>query len=236
MKARIHKRLGWGLTNLKHDENGQIVDSRINAAALKGRPGTIGESYLDYLEAPCKTEWAHDDLNDLWMVVKNVTEATRGGQELPWPIIHQAASGRPDVLLIQPVGFPKWSRYDDSIDQSEAQALHGSTEARVIDLPNGIFPFSSTLMNGLTGQPVDSTAFHLIGRLLKRPDVDTDPQYRRSADHLAKVSGFTDAVQAIEHTVAAVPADVRYLCSWAEIFTEPDTWMQLRPMAYTYWT
>lgn len=236
MKARINKRLGWGLTELRHDENGRITDPRINTTALTGEPGAIGDSYLDYLESPCKTEKSHNEWNDLSMVIKNVTEATKGGQEPPWPIIHKATAGRPDVLLIQPIGFPKWSRYDDPIDHSEEHDRHHPARARVISLPDGIFPFSHALMNSFTGQPVDKTAFHLITRLLKRPDVDTDPQYRKSADHLARVSGFTDAAQAVEHTVTAVPADIRHLCTWTGIFTEPDTWMQLRPMAYTYWT
>lgn len=237
MGTRIHKKLGWGLTDLKLNDEGQLDDPRINNQALEGTYDGVGPGYLHYLETLREAEGtAYQEWSELWMVIQTASDVlNKSNQVTPWPLIHEPESGRPDVLLVQPIGFPKWSRHDDPIDYAEECALHEAMESRIVALPNGIHPFSHTLMDRRNGRLMDDGAYRLIRRMLDHPRIDTDSKVRAAADHLAKASKFNSADHAIENLVPAVPADIRHVCSWTGIFTAPDVWLQLRPMLYTYW-
>jgi hypothetical protein len=237
---RIHKKLGWALTDVQNDDNGHITDPRISVSShLLVPPDEVGSGYLGYLEAIRDGEAPESDAwFDVTMTIAMVEEAKKRDGRLPWPVTHTPETGRRDVLLIQPVGFDRWSRYNDPIDHAEECALHDPITPRVIPMPYGIFPFEGIFMDSRDGRRIDSTARRLINLLLDRKDESEEvrPDRQKAADHLAKVLGFDDSDEAQRHMAPAVPSDIRHVISWLNLFNGPDVWLQLRPVLYVYWS
>jgi len=241
MGIRLSKRLGWGFTDVQYRENGQIDDPRIAvSSSLLMPPDEVGPEYLGYLEALRDAEPENSDAwFELMMSIEMVKETQKTEGRIPWPVVRPFEGGLPSVLLIQPVGFPGWSRYNDPIDVCEESTLHaGTLGGRVVPMPYGIFPFEGLYMDSRDGRRLDSTAKRLIDRLLDREDEteEVKPERRKAADHLARVLGFEGADQAQEHIAPVVPSDILNVVSWLNLLNGPDAWRQLRPMLYAYWS
>lgn len=244
MGIRLWKKLGWGITGLEHDmQTGALTDPRINADALIQHPESVGPHYLEYLKArldaerrPGEDVEQGEEWFDLAMTIAMVEAATEDGDDLPFPVTRESEAGRRDLLLIQPVGYSQWSRYADRIDHAEEGALHPDDPHRVVPMPHGIYPFEGLYMDSRDGRRLDTTAKRLIDKLATKWDGDDGEKYRKAADHLARVSGFEDSDQALEHMAPVVPPDIRYVISWLNLFNGPDVWLQLRPMLYVYWS
>lgn len=240
MGIRLSKRLGWGFTDVQY-ENGHITDPRISvSSSLLMPPDEVGPGYLGYLEALRDAEHEESDAwFDVMMSIAMVKDAAKHDGSLPWPVVWLPEGGLQNVLLIQPVGFSRWSRYDDPIDVAEEYALHADPlGGRVVPLPYGIFPFEGLYMDSRDGRKLDSTAKRTIDRLLDNGTEGGEVRLerRRAADHLARAIGFTDAGQAREHIAPVVPSDILNVISWLNLFNGPDCWRQLRPMLYVYWS
>ncbi|MCP9209651.1 hypothetical protein [Streptomyces cucumeris] len=236
MGIRIHKKIGWGITGLEHDERGILTDSRVNADALLQSVDEVGTEYLKYLESRRDEEEDPDERFELMSIIGMVDAAQAQGESLWWPVTREDEAGRQDVLLVQPVGMPGWSRYDDPIDFAEEGALHGPIEPRVVPLERGIYPLEGAYMDSRDGRRLDPAAKRFLDRLMGLQGEDEGRQrYGRTADRLAESMGFNDAHHARQHIAPAVPADIRHVCSWLNLFTDPDMWLQLRPMLYVYW-
>ena len=165
MGTHLYKKMGWGLTGLEHDKDGRLTDPRINASALDQPWEDIGPEYLAYLEAVRDAErCGGDDVDqpDAWFDVMMTIEMVKAAREqekvIPWPVTRETESGRKDLLLIQPPGFPGWTRYGDALDQNEENALHPDTYFRIVPLPYGIYPFEGVYMDDRTGDRVESAA------------------------------------------------------------------------------
>lgn len=237
MGVRLFKKLGWGLTGLECDKDGALTDSRINADALKRGQEDAAVEYLMHLEGLRSAEEEHSDAwFDLTMSIEMIKAALEEEECLPWPVTRSSESGRRDLLLVQPVGFTDWTRYGDRIDQAEENALHPDEYYRIVPMPHGIYPFEGLYMDSRNGRHLDRTATRMIGRLLEKQKTEEDQKYRAVADKLAKTLGFDDAEQAQRCIAPIVPSDIQHVCSWLNLFNEPDAWLQLRPMLYIYWS
>jgi hypothetical protein len=174
---------------------------------------------------------------DLSMTIGMVESAEAADGALMWPVIRESETGLRDLLLIQPVGFNRWNRYGDQIDQTEENLLYPDEVARVIPSPYGIYPFEGLYMDSRDGRRLDSTAKRLIERMASTVEKgEKGRRQRDAAEHLSRVLGFDNTDQALDHMVPVVPPDVRYVISWLNLFNEPDLWLQLRPMLYVYWS
>lgn len=242
MGIRINKKLGYGLTDVQHD-NGRITDPRINVSSRLLVPHEdVARDYLAHLAERRTTEGeksgaAAGEPSNEWIDVCMEYEAVslsleREGHLKP-PVTWESEAGWQEMLLVQPLGFPGWSHHDDPIDYLEETELYEPVTPRVVPAPRGIHPFEGLYVDSRDGRRLDSTAKRLTDRLLgKRND---RPDFRRAADHLAKTMGFADAAEAQQLIAPFIPDDVRRLCEWGELFTSPDVWLQLRPMLYVYW-
>lgn len=240
MGIRLSKKLGWGLTDVMHDDKGYVSDPRINASALNPPGGEFIAGYLEYLESLKGDE---PNISDEWfevmLTIQMIEESRRREEHIPWPVTRPFEGGCWNVLLVQPVGFDKWSRYDDPIDVAEECASDsGTLGGRVTPMPYGIFPFEGLYMDSRDGRRLDSTAKRMIDRLLDGgpEDAGVSPERHRAAGHLARVLGFEDTDEASRCIAPVVPSDIRNVCSWLDLFTGPDVWLQLRPMLYVYWS
>lgn len=235
MGMRIHKILGYGLDDVQH-EGGRITDPRINVSGhLLMAPDQVGPEYRAHLEKLRDAEREH---SDAWFDIETEIQLLRATPgRLDWPVTWECEYGRQDVLLIRPMAFGKWSRYDDPIDYAEECALHEDpTAPRVVPLPQGIWPFESLYMDSRDGRRLDGTVKWVFDRLMHGKTDGPTPEQRRAVDHLAHRLGFDDADQARTCIVPWVPGDVRRIASWGSLFTEPDVWLKLRPMLYVYWS
>lgn len=240
MGTGLYKKLGWALTGLECDEKtGKLTDPRINTAALASRPEDIGPPYLAYLKALRDAAPENsDEWFDLMMTISMIEAARETEKISPWPITRDADSGRPDVLMIQPVGFSHWTRYGDQIDHAEENSLHADEWGRIVEMPYGIYPFEGLYMDSRNGRRLDSTAKRMIDRMLDEKDKDPEKSEVRQkvATRLARTLGFEDVEQARKYIAPVVPADVRHIASWLNLFNGPDVWLQLRPVLYAYWS
>lgn len=236
MGARIHKKIGWGLTGLAHDDQGRLTDPRVNAEALTDRPGEVGPEYLMYLEGlRDAAPEGSDEAFDITLEIATVTKTRKHVRHTPWPLVHKPQVGRPDVLLVQPIGFPDWSRYDDPIDHAEEVATHEKPmEPRVVPIPHGIHPFDGRHMHARTGVRLNAAGVSTF-RALGRSEALEEAGRVALLDQVAGDLGFVDRTDAERHIVPWVPGNVRRVCAWTGVFTDPDTWRDLRPLLYVYW-
>jgi hypothetical protein len=229
MGIRIHKTLGYGLTDVA-TEGGRITDPRINSDSClldetKASPG----GYAGFLE-----RMASEGNEDARMEIELVAMTAKEKEVSPSSLCVRAIEGGlPNVLLVRPVGFPHWYRYDDPIDFQEEVMRDGHPDPRVVEIDGGIYPWVGTYMDVRTGERVDSTAVS-IWRQIAHGDM-ADEEKGTALDRIAQVLGYADHAEAQRFVAPVVPPDVRYVCDWGGLFTGPDVWRQLRPLLYVYW-
>jgi hypothetical protein len=235
MGIRVHKLLGYGLTDVKTDETTghRITDARINSnsSALNWEAPSISE-YREWLEARSKTGDIETDV-ELSMLLR--PEPNERGLDLEDAVTHNGEFGLPNVLVISPPTFRSWSRFDDMIDWIEESYLRNPTEPqtnRVEALRHGIYPFIG-YMDSRTGEKVDDVIFNWIRA--------TNPEARRpfngpELDILAQAAGFEDNGDAWANVAPIVPNDVKNIAQFLMLFTDDSVLLQLRPVLYTYWS
>lgn len=235
--VRIHKVVGWALTDLEHDGM-TLTDPRINqSVAFQSPPDDFVPLYMGYLkevgEGQLPDSDEHFDVQGEIMMLEVLLEQ---GRPLYWPVVRDGEYGRPDVLVIRPPAMPEWERYGDPIDHLDESNRNPDGLIRVEPLPFGVYPYEGLYMDSRDGRHLDSTAKRTVDRLADRFGGDNGEKFRRAADHLARSVGFEDADQALVHTAPRVPGDVLRFASWLGLFTGPDVWLQLRPVLYVYWS
>ncbi|MFB9714064.1 hypothetical protein [Arthrobacter methylotrophus] len=63
----------------------------------------------------------------------------------------------------------------------------------------------------------------VLGNPMEKPAVESEPLFR-------------DAGAAADRLVRLVPAEIRELASFGNLFTDPGTWKTPVPVHYTYWS
>jgi hypothetical protein len=234
MGIRVSKKIGWGLTDIQH-ENGRITDPRINVSShLLMPPDSVGPPYLEYLGALADAEVPESyDHTDILLEAEMVKEALKREGGLPWPITWQSEYGRADTLLVQPVAALDWSRHDDPIDFIEESFFSRPMDPRVFPIRNGIHPYEGLYMDGRSGKRLDSSAVNIMRRVLARED--GKPERRQAADSLALSLGFSSADEAQSLIIPFIPGDIRRVAAWGDLFSGPTAWLDLRPLLYVYW-
>jgi hypothetical protein len=255
MGVRFHKVLGYGITGLSVDESGMHTnDPRINLESpiFDGENDDYtDEAYRDHLQEITADLTVDSDpydprfelsfekfaMEDLIKKQKGASwEAYRG-------VVYSGEYGDAATLLVIPPGMAnEWSRYGDALDHAEAQINgdDGMPSVRFIDTP--LYPFYGW-MDARTGDSLskdDKTKREVTETLLQAIDSPrlVDDEKKRLKALLAKhleLWGFTDLNDYKATIVPAIPAGVKDLCGWLNIFTDEDGWKALRPMLYTYW-
>lgn len=264
MGIRIHKKLGWALTDVAYEDY-EIVDPRINPDSFlfNSKWSKSAKTIQDFME------WLEDNPpNDkfdtylLKMMVKRDIEDTeriaailedhdetkaahRMRRELedrysPQECVTWGAEYLlGNVLLVQPPVEHNWSRRDDTIDWvEEALQREPSAENHFEVLKDAPFPYNALLMDARTGERIIGD----VGRMAQewyRFTYFLDLTYEeneKTFEDLALVSGFDSHEDALENCVPQVPAEVHKLCEWGELFTNDTVWRSLRPTLYVYWS
>lgn len=235
MSSMIRKVLGYGLTDVHAD------DPRINWES----------PLLDFTAAPTFTEFA-DHLDTVrgrefgWLdpadTVRRLGQAhpTRGLDDC---VAYNAESGSDEVLvLVPPSQVNDWLRSDDTFDYIEAHfGDEPNLDPVVRELRMGIAPFDGLWMDKQTGAELQKVS--LFRRQLLSGDATTEQLLaaarkitptEKLADETEPI--FRDAGEAADRLVRLVPAEVRELAAFGDLFTDPGTWTSLVPVHYTYWS
>lgn len=237
MGVRLKRFLGYGLTDVLTDDRGDLADPRINPASIlldldADRADTLA-GYTAYLEQLGED---HDHGLDLGALRDHRHPRRHLGDCISW----HSEYGIPSVLVLQPFGCPDWARSDDMLDILSAtyrradgqtgeiarvEPIDSGPEDSALVLPHGIYPWSASYMDTRTGERVPDRIMPWI-------------RARSAGEHddlLAQAAGFFSHADADQHLAPDVPPDIRALADYGELFADPDTWRELRPILYSRW-
>jgi hypothetical protein len=234
MSTRIHKVMGYGLTDVAH-EGHRITDSRINTESF------LLDRSLEEVELSFDQWLAERYPGNLDAAVERQALKSNESSEAHKAVTWEGEFGLPNVLVVRPASEPRWHRYDDPIDYQE-EAIRGKfTDYRVESTIGGIHPYEGLWMDAWTGEQITGKQADVVRvwrRLVNEPLKDGVTEADRAAvlDKVAQGLGFglADHAEAEQLIVPLVPDVIRWVCEWGELFTSPDVWRQLRPVLYTY--
>lgn len=234
MGIRIHKFLGYGLTDVENDGYWP-TDPRINAKVLSDLMwDQSSKEYIEWLDQKytdadiVRGEWNLDRF-----IVRDYGEEKLKDFSFSDCFAYQGEYGMPNVLVLKPLSMNDWSRFDDAIDYMAETHLYSSLtdpQANRIDSfgLHGLYPWSSIYMDARTGDRLQDGILWV--RLFWDPP---PPDGAKLA--VAKHLGFENVEEAEANITPVVPVEVRDVAEFAGLFTSDDVWLQLKPMLYTYW-
>lgn len=235
MGIRVHKVIGYGLKSttpdMFYDQGALMVDTygnQISKNWINVEDIYTKEGFITYLKNHIEYPWLH-----IRMLEKkrwNINDCIKTNYE----------SENSPIIIIPP-GFENWHRYDNSIDFVEETFCHDQKD-RLVELQQGIYPFSSMHQNQHGGQ-LDiklSCAWWRMQNLI----LDQDKYQIRQeliqdhikVHHTLSVSlGFKDYFDAKDNIAPWVPDILRAFCEFTNLFVDSDMINQLRPMMWVYW-
>lgn len=228
MAIRIHKAIGYGLTDVRVKDY-EIDDPRINAGSfLLAGHVDHREDHLSY------GRWLERRADGDKKLLLNITQEldsldSAGAKDAYETVLHDAEYGLPGVLLVRPVGFSSWYRRDDQIDYEEEHRGAGPGN-RVTSTVGGIHPWSGLYMDTRTGERIKGNLVNAWRQMVNGGSEDQE-----LLDGLAQGLGYKDHAEAERYVAPFVPREIRRLCEWGGLFTSPDVVLQLRPLLYIYW-
>jgi hypothetical protein len=229
MGIRIHKMLGYGLTDVR-TKKFTIADPRFNPKFVENLADwthTI-EEFCHFVEK-ASSGWEDRILPQM------IREQGIPLRESPFTWIHHDAEfGLPKVLCVVPPDMcSQCNRYDDLIDWTEESQNNGSIN-RVQLLPSPHFPYNGTFMNRASGERYTGEQRDIAGFFHRwSRGSSPNPTLARAC---AKRLGFSTVREAKKTIVPWVPTAVTLLCKFLKMFREESTVFQLRPMLYVYWS
>jgi hypothetical protein len=265
MGTRIVKVVGYGLTGLSIDPENYMLtnDPRINPSfpAFSYEDPEVKDSDASYMEhLRSKTsglgseEFFHSPYFSLIFPLRELEKSLEGQEAsesftMQSHIVYDGEYGDPGTLLIIPPGMQEsWYRYGDHIDGLESFLEdEDSMEAKIQTMNFSPYPFDG-MMDARTGEKISmdferklrsiKTLEKALSKKTLKDESRQEVKYGLKilqADAV-KAFKFTDYVELSKNIVPLVPIEVQDLVEWSGIFRSPETWKDLRPMLYTYWS
>lgn len=256
MGIRIHKVLGYGLTNLQTDKkNGwKITDPRINPNGIMGidyeeRDERYGrQAFYKWLREKyeaCGDDYSGDKLHLSWDMVEADHNHANSSKRCGNPsdcFIHYGEYGLPNVLTAVPYTcrWSDWYRFDNMIDYMEEG--RGARGNRVVVYDDGLYPWIGQYWDVRTGEMKKGEVACAYRRLVNAEKDEKKSRKKNKEDFtsgklaLAQVMGFETLAECEENLQVMVPRCLQLMCEFCEVFTEPAMVRELRPMLYVYWS
>jgi hypothetical protein len=232
--------MGWGLTDLTAGKRDHWrADPRVNwDSRLLKYEGASPQEYFRWLEERRRASESKFSFSLDWASLAHTDAGAK--RDLSRCLTYNPEFGMPTVLVLTPLGKPDWSRYDDDMDYTMETYLRPrkAQTNHVEVLPHPPFPFNGFYMDNRTGERLNDRVMWWIRA---RSNFDSLPRAGRAAaleglDLLAaECTPYADHEEASRYVIPQVPEEIRDLAEYGELFTEPDVWLQLRPVLYTYW-
>jgi hypothetical protein len=229
MGIRVHKDLGYGLTDVK-TKDFDIIDPRINPSF---NDDLSRDDFLSFLASrPPTPDMPFFQIASTAMMVKDSKF-----WEPRNSVVQDSEFGLPGVLLIIPPGFTdSWRRHDHMIDWVEETMTADGSKSQlnhVRELPRPLYPFDSW-MDARTGLVLPDSARQYI-EIRAFANEAGPKKHSIDLDAVAANAGFADAREADTMIVPNVPHAVRLLAEFLGIFTDNKTSLSLKPLLYTWW-
>lgn len=223
MGIRIHKVLGYGLTNV-HSAGGSIADCRFNEHFSLSI-----DNVADFYQW-----WTENEENPHNMIYANLAYRNLKQGELDVHdninSIHYENEGGLDnvIVFVSPSSAFEWVRYDDPIDYYEVEGM----ESTVKELNCPIFPWhgywdTSTIppkrLTGDDGALVEDTM-----------NMKVEPSNREIWNSIYKE--FKDKGYNWDNIQTVVPPEIVALVKYLKVFNNDIMPYRLKPMIYTYWS
>lgn len=251
MGIRIHRVMGYGLTDVKVGGQWHIDDERFNpdSPLLSDDLDPTIDEYMEWIQQRRDDPDYAYPLTIEPVLFKEMKGRKERLPELRDGIIWDAEYGIGNVFVILPLSMHKqWHRSDDSIDWLMDTYLRGNGDEPQENwyevFPHGFYPWSGSYMDARTGKrcpPEIMTWIRVVSSGPNRLQFEVPENFvgeygGEALDVLALTGGFGSHKDAMENCRPIVPEDVRYLAEFGQIFKDPETLLQLRPILYTYWS
>jgi hypothetical protein len=235
MGIRVHKVMGYGLTDVKCDKY-NIADPRVNPEGIFCDYET--EFKVEDFMAFLKKEAKRKDI-DTWhasfeFAFLRDLKKMKSSLDPKRCFVYDGEYGLNNVLLVVPLSRKhEWFRYDNAIDYAE-ESNRGRVEKNyqcinhVREIPEGFHPWEN--------QYWDKRTFKKIPWEIMEHRYNEKFFEDAALDIVARSHGSDTWKEMKENMTPVVPECVRLLCEWGQAFTDPSVWTQLRPMIYVYWS
>jgi hypothetical protein len=240
MGIRIHKMIGYGLTNV-HYKKYKITDKRFSKQWLENEDGQefdreayvkwLKEKLAEYPEGYEDRSFDYNKKSAIQMEIRFFQNDERA-KRLDYydTFVHQAEFGDPKVFCVVPFcEVSQWKRYDDIIDYTEECSSYAEGACiKVRKLFGGIYPYIGTLMDSRDGRKIPQTGVTYSMLVDKKSPLDHDS--------IIKLTGFETIKEVRSYLKPYIPEPIQLLCEYSGIFSDPKVVFQLVPILYIYWS
>lgn len=241
MGIRIKRMLGYGLTDVECEENGEVTDSRFNlddgwfGLDWEDREDKHIEDYICHLDNLTKS---NPDSLMTSIDKMNLEDALECNKRWEFydVIHHDSEFGAPNVVLFQQ-WHNDWTRRDDIIDYMEAE----NSKPSVNVLKRPIYPYDGWI-HSETGESTYGETKYKTKDGTTVSTVDTYAKIVQSINMgfpnqtMIEKAGFSSIEEAKEKIIPKIPEGVQEYLKYLKVFKDEKTYLQLRPMIYTYWS
>ena len=244
MGIRIHKMMGYGLTDVK-TRGFRFHDGRFNRKGILRVDWEDREvlwtlaGYADWLDEK-KATLGEDEYSEAWdcswerNAVRQIMAGASKQLQLWECFIHQIEYGMSEVVCCIPLQCRNsWYRYDDSLDYHEETYARSGQKNWVKVLKDGFYPYNGLYWDARDGRVIKPDHACFLRRTANA--AREKGGFENELDAISKACGFESFSDASEHMVPVVPPGLRFLLEYCKVFTDPSVVFQLRPMIYVYW-
>ncbi len=236
MGIRIHKVLGYGLTDVIADtENWDLRnDSRFDPVSylFEGEYKFDLAGFIQHLEIRISEMVKGDhDIFSLKNLIHQLKEKTR--LNFHESVVYDMEFGESEVMVFVPPGHEKWQRYDDIIDYYDPVNLEedGGISNSVIMVNRPPWPYESYI-NTKTMPPIRLTGFQQeLYVSMRNLGIEKYIDPEKSFNEL----GVDNEEEFNKFIVPIIPIELVELIKYLKIFKNENDIYQLRPMIYGYW-
>lgn len=242
MGIRIHKMIGYGLDDVKYDnEKCEMIDPRFSKTGYFGmdcykqEDNFTDEGFDEYVSRAIA-----EDTSDLKLLQRgrSTTKKKKGHysyeDSISDCVVYDPEFGLDNVVLFTPPGFNKnWKRYDDIIDYYEPShhEADGGIGSGITLLKRTIWPFESYVdCRTMPPTRLNSLQWSLF------VDSNQDNKYAEGcAEAFVKTMNFESVEEMRKMIRPIVPEELVVLLKYLNVFENEEDIHQLKPMLYWYW-
>ncbi len=231
MGIRIHKVMGYGLTNVVCRED-EIIDPRFNPNGYLRTGWEVREEKWTFEKfkkwlADKKPQIPKEHIYEFNWMTQDVDKCIEQKKDFYEYLIHGTEYLMPRVFCILPICHPNWRRFDDDIDYVEVCIKNKGSANSVKKVNRPIYPYINYWDNR-TGRKIDfSFASEAQRRMFNKEPL---------SDKLLEILEFNNKEECRKYLKPIVPSQILYLLEYCEVFTDIKTFYQLEPIIYTYWS
>lgn len=243
MGIRIHKAIGYGLSDVKVDDEFGLCDERFykRSAFMYARNAhytNAERSAEDVYTLQGFIDFCQTHLHKTCALLETHALKRLDTWDIDSCFIHETESDLNNVFIVIPPTQSDWYRYNDIIDYIELTNSTTYTDS-FKHVQQGIYPYSGVHQNakGERLKPIKSCSWWRWYNSCLDGDIPQEhiQLYNILMDESSRSLGFKDFHDARDNIAPYVPDIVRAFCTYTKLFVDPNMVLRLRPMLYTWW-